>query len=207
MRVAALAILGAALAGCLPVVVGTGAGVAYTTLEDRRPTGVQLEDNGIEQRASARIHDRYGDKVHVNVTSYGHTATLTGEVPDAPTREDVERVARAVPNVRGINNELEIAANASLTSRASDSLITSQVKARFIDAAKFNAVHVKVVTEAGVVFLLGTVTEREADDAVELARINAGVRKVVKLFGICQPTDAVCAKKALDPAQRPASPR
>jgi osmotically-inducible protein OsmY len=207
MRFAALAVLAAALAGCLPVVVGTGAGVAYTTLEDRRATGVQLEDNGIEQRAAARIGDRYGDKVHVNVTSFGRTVLLTGEVPDAATREDVERVTRAVPNVRGVSNELEIAGNASLTSRGNDALVTSKLKARFIDAAKFNAVHVKVVTEAGVVFLLGIVTEREADDAVELARTLAGVSKVVKLFDICQPTDAVCAKKAPDPAQRPASPR
>ena len=167
------------LGACVPVVVGTGAGVAYTTLEDRRPTGVQLDDSGIEQRAAGRISDRYGEQVHVNVTSYGRTALLTGEVPDAAIRADVERDARAVPNVRGVNNELVIGANSSLTARANDTLTTSKLKARFFDANKFNAVHVKVVTEAGTVFLLGTVTEREADDAVELTRTLAGVTKVV----------------------------
>jgi len=195
------------LGGCVPVVVGTGAGVAYTTLEDRRPTGVQLDDSGIEQRASNRIHDRYGDQVHVNVTSYGRTALLTGEVPDAAVREDAERVARAVPNVRGVNNELVIGGNSSLTGRANDGLITSKVKARFFDASKFNAVHVKVVTEAGTVFLLGTVTEREADDAVELTRTLDGVKKVVKLFEYCQPTDPVCMKKPPASPQKPAAAR
>ena len=187
------------LPGCVPVLIGAGAGAAYSSLEDRRAGGVQLDDEGIELRTANRISDRYGDAAHVNVTSYNRTVLLTGEVPDAEARAAAERIARAVPNVRGVSNELEIAGTASLTARTNDSFITSKVKGRFLDARRFNPIHVKVVTEAGVVYLLGTVTEREADDAVELARTMAGVRKVVKLFEYCQPTDQICRDKPADP--------
>ena len=194
----------ALLGGCMPIVIGAGAGAAYSSLEDRRSTGMQLDDEGIAQRTAGRIGDRYADKVHVNVTSYGRSVLLTGEVPDAQTREDVERVTRAVPNVQGVSNELEIAGNSSLTARANDGFITSKVKGRFLDARRFNPVHVKVVTEAGVVYLLGVVTEREADDAAELARSVAGVRKVVKIFEHCQPSDAICGRRPAEP-QKPKS--
>lgn len=201
MRLGSLLALAAALLlpGCVPVLIGAGAGAAYSSLEDRRATGVQLDDEGIELRTANRISDRYGPAAHVNVTSYNRTVFLTGEVPDADARAAVERIARAVPNVRGVNNETEIAGTSSLAARANDSLITSKAKARFLDARRFNPVHVKVVTEAGVVYLLGIVTEREADDAVELARTVAGVRKVVKLFEYCQPTDEICRDKAGEP--------
>ena len=201
MRLGSLPVLAAMvfLPGCVPVLIGAGAGAAYSSLEDRRATGVQLDDEGIELRAANRISDRYGDAAHVNVTSYNRTALLTGEVPDAEARAAAERIARAVPNVGGVSNELEIAGVSSLAARTNDSFITSKVKGRFLDARRFNPIHVKVVTEAGVVYLLGTVTEREADDAVELARTVSGVRKVVKIFESCQPTDDVCRVKPVDP--------
>jgi osmotically-inducible protein OsmY len=194
------------LSGCVPLVAGAGAVGAYSTLEDRRPTSVQLDDGGISKRAASRISDRYGEQVHVNVTSYNRSVLLTGEVPDAAIREDVERVTRAVPGVRNVSNELEIAGNSSLTARTNDSLITSKVKGRFLDAQRFNPVHVSVVTEAGTVYLLGIVTEQEAEDATELSRTLAGVRKVVKIFEYCQPTDAVCVRKQPD-ARKPAAAR
>jgi osmotically-inducible protein OsmY len=97
-------------------------------------------------------------------------------------------------------NEIQIAPPSSLAGRANDSLITSRVKARFLDADKFNAVHVKVVTEAGVVYLLGLVTEQEANDAAEITRTTGGVIKVVKMFSYCQPTDELCRPPA-PPAQ------
>jgi osmotically-inducible protein OsmY len=187
------------LGGCLPVLIGAGAGAAYSSLEDRRAAGAQLDDEGIELRTGNRISDRYGDAAHVNVTSYNRSVLLTGEVPDAEARAAAERIARAVPNVRGVANELEIAGASSLSARTNDSFVTSKVKGRFLDARRFNPIHVKVVTEAGVVYLLGTVTDREADDAVELARTVAGVRKVVKIFEYCQPTDDLCRDKPAQP--------
>ncbi|MDH4173222.1 MAG: BON domain-containing protein [Betaproteobacteria bacterium] len=179
------------LQGCVEMMV-VGTGVAVATVEDRRTTGAQLEDRGIELRAANRIDDRLGERVHVNVTSFNRYVLLTGEVADEATRAEVEGLARAVPNVLGVSNDLQIAGKSSTTSRSNDTLITSKVKARFADANRFNIFHVKVVTEAAVVYLLGIVTEQEAADAVEIARTTAGVRKVVKMFEYCKATDEVC---------------
>lgn len=187
-------------AGCAPVLIGATGTLAYTTLEDRRRTGVQFDDQTIENRAASRIAERYGDKVHVNTTSYNRIVLLTGEVPDAAAREDVEKITRAVPGVTGVSNELEVAGISSLGARTNDSFVTSKVKARFVDAGKFSPVHVKVITENGVVYLLGLVTEQEANDAVELTRTVAGVRKVVKIFEYCKPSDEVCRPRQVEPA-------
>jgi osmotically-inducible protein OsmY len=94
--------------------------------------------------------------------------------------------------VSGTTNELVVAEATSLGSRTTDSYITSKIKTRFLDAAQFNAMQVKVVTEGGVVYLMGIVTDKEANDAVEIARTTGGVRKVVKMFEYCKPTDEVC---------------
>jgi osmotically-inducible protein OsmY len=187
-------------AGCAPVLIGATATLGYTTLEDRRRTGVQFDDQTIENRAASRIAERYGDKVHVNTTSYNRVVLLTGEVPDAAAREDVEKITRAVPGVIGVSNELEVAGISSLGARTNDSFVTSKVKARFLEAGKFSPVHVKVVTENGVVYLLGVVTDTEANDAVELTRTVAGVRKVVKIFEYCKPTDEICRPRPVEPA-------
>jgi osmotically-inducible protein OsmY len=107
---------------------------------------------------------------------------LTGEAPDAENRSEIEGIARAVENVRGVYNEIAVAGNSALSSRGNDSYLTGKVKGRFIDQQKFNVVHVKVVTESNVVYLLGLVHRKEADDATEIARTTGGVQKVVKLF-------------------------
>jgi osmotically-inducible protein OsmY len=194
VRFAAIfALLGvcALASGCAAVVVGGGA-YAYSALEDRRTAGSQLEDESNEVRAVSRIADQLGDSVHVNVTSFNRAVLLTGEVPDARARQAVEKIATGLPNVRSVTNELEVAGASSLTARTNDSLITSKVKVRFLDNKRFNALHVKVVTESGVVYLMGMVTEQESNDAVEIARTTGGVRKVVKIFEYCKPTDDPC---------------
>ena len=179
------------LAGCIEL-MAVGTGVALATVEDRRSTGTQLEDQGIELRAGNRIDDRPGERVHVNVTSFNRHVLLTGEVSDEATRADIETIVRGVPNVTGVSNDLQIAGRSSTTSRSNDTLITAKVKTRLVDSNKFNPFHVKVVTEAAVVYLLGLVTEQEAADAVEIARTTAGVRKVVKMFEYCKPDDEAC---------------
>lgn len=193
------------LNACAPVLIGAGAGAAYTSFEDRRRAGVLIDDEGIELRASNRLHDRFGDKGHVSVTSYNRMMLITGEVPDTRTREDVERLLRAIPGVRGVNNELDISGASSLGARTNDAFITSKVKARFLDARRFNPIHVKVVTENGVVFLLGIVTEVEANSAVNLARTMSGVRKVVKVFEYCKPTDELCRPRPTEQKPKPAA--
>jgi osmotically-inducible protein OsmY len=180
---AALALSVPILAGCFgAVAVGAGAGVLL--LADRRNSETYVSDEGMELRAGNRISEKYGDKVHVNTTSYNRMLLLTGEVPTQEIKADVEKLAAGVPNVKSISNELAIAGPSSFGGRSNDSYITSKVKARFVDASKFSPNHVKVVTEAGVVFLLGLVTQAEANAAVEIARTTGGVQKVVRVFEI-----------------------
>lgn len=190
-----LAVLSALpLQGCVGVAV-VGAGSAALSAADRRTTGVQIEDERIELVSSNRFGEKLGNKAHINITSYNRNVLITGEVADAASRDEAEKIVRGVPNVRGITNDLQVGPLASMTSRASDAGTTGKVKARFLDAGKFNAVHVKVVTEASVVYLLGIVTEAEANDAVEVARTTGGVRKVVKVFEYCKPADPACAPR------------
>jgi osmotically-inducible protein OsmY len=179
------------LQGCFPAFVGVGAG-AVMSAADRRTTGAQVEDEGIELKTKGRIGERYGDRVHVDVTSFNRAVLLTGEAPEERIKADIEKIALAVPNVRGVTNEIEIAGVPSAPARANDGYLTAKVKGRFLDADKFNPIHVKVVSEAGVVYLMGIVTEQEAADAVEIARTTGGVRKVVKIFEFCKPTDDIC---------------
>jgi len=170
------------LQGCFPMAV-VGAGAAAISAADRRTLGAQAEDQEIELRGDSRINERLGDKVHINVTSYNRNALLTGEAIDTASRAEAESIVRAVPNVRGVVNAVQISAPSSYTSRANDSYLTSKVKARFIDnGGSFSANLVKVVTEDGVVYLLGLVTHKEADAAVEIARTTGGVQKVVRVF-------------------------
>lgn len=189
------------LQGCVEMAVVGGAGAAALGYEDRRTAGTMVEDEGIELRAGNRISERFGDKVHVNVTSYNRSVLVTGEVPDEQTKAEVEKIVQSVSNVRAITSDLRIAGITPFSARANDSGITGKVKARFLDANKFSAVHVKVVTEAGVVYLLGWVTETEAKDATEIARTTGGVRKVVKVFEYCKPTDPACAPRGKPKAE------
>ena len=188
-----LPLLAVSLQGCVEM-AAVGAGAAVFGYEDRRTTGTMVEDEGIELRATNRVSERFGDRVHVNITSYNRSVLVTGEVPNANTKSEIEKIVQGVPSVRSITNELQVASGTSLSSRATDSTITGKVKARFVDSGKFSALHVKVVTEAAVVYLLGIVTDAEANEAVEIARTTGGVKKVVKVFEYCKPTDAVCAR-------------
>ena len=170
-----------ALHGCLPI-IATGMGTGVLVAEDRRTAGTMAEDQGIEIKANSRITEKFKDQAHVEVTSYNRMVLLTGQVPNASVKSEVEKIARAVDNVRGVTNELEVAGSSSYSSRANDAFLTSKVKASFVDAGKFSPVHVKVVTENSVVYLLGLVRRQEADDAVQIARTTSGVQKVVKVF-------------------------
>jgi len=190
------------LQGCMEMAL-VGAGAAVIAFEDRRTTGAQIEDRGIELRTGNRVDDRYGDRVHVNVTSYNRYMLLTGEVADEAARTEIEKIARGVPNVLGVTNDLQVAGKSSMGSRSNDSYLTSKVKTRYLDSGKFNAIHVKVVTEAGVVYLLGMVTEKEAEDAVEIARTTGGVRKVVKMFEYCRPEDQACRPRPKPAGEEP----
>ena len=185
-----LATLG--LTGCELAVLGAATTAVYSIAEDRRTSGTQLDDESIQLRAKSRVSDKFGDKVHLTVTSFNRTALLTGEAPDQASRDEITKIVLGVPNVKAVANELQLSAPSTRASRINDEIITTKVKGRLIDSRKVSLVHVKVVTEAGVVFLMGVVTEDEADHAVELARTTGGVVKVIKLFEYCKATDEPC---------------
>ena len=172
------------LSACAPLVVG-GAMLGGTLMAtDRRTSGAQIEDQAIELKSMNRIRDVIGDRGHVSTTSYNRMVLLTGEVANDADKAAVEQAVQRVENVRSIVNELVISGTSSLTSRSSDAILTSKVKASFVDARDLYANAFKVVSERGTVYLMGRVTEREATRATELARGVGGVQKVVRVFDI-----------------------
>ncbi len=169
------------LQGCVPVVAG-GVTAGALMASDRRTSGIYIEDQNIELKAVARMNQQLAERVHINVTSFNLNVLLTGEAPTEALRAEAEQIVRSLPHVRQVYNEIVIAAPSSLSARSSDSLITTHVKTRMVQSNKFNANHVKVVTEAGTVYLMGLVTRQEADDATEIARTTSGVKRVVRVF-------------------------
>lgn len=169
------------LAGCVGVVVG-GAVAGAVATADRRTLGAQADDKAISLKADLRVPKITGDWGHVNANSYNRKVLLTGEVKDQAMKEAVEREVRAIDGVISVVNELEIAGPASYTSRSSDTIITGKVKASLIDMKTISATSFKVVTERGVVYLMGRVTQREGQIAADVARGVSGVAKVVKMF-------------------------
>lgn len=175
-----------ALQGCFPVVAaGVGTGVMLTL--DRRTLGMQTEDESIEWKAGARVGERMRDRGHFNFTSFNRRVLISGEVVSEELKAETGKIVAQIPNVRGVYNELIVGPSSSMTDRSNDSLITSKIKGRSVDSGKFNPLHVKVVTEAGTVFLLGMLTQAEANAAIQVARTTSGVRKVVPLFEILTP--------------------
>lgn len=169
------------LQACFPV-VATGVGAGVLMAEDRRSTGAYVEDGEIEIKANRRISDQLGNQVHIDATSYNRILLLTGEAPTEALKNQVETIVQGIPNVRKIVNYITIATPTSLATRGNDALITSNVKARFVSANQFRATDVKVVTENGVVYLMGLVTKQEGEQAINIARESQGVQKVVAVF-------------------------
>ena len=188
------------LQACAPVVLG-GAVVGTMVAADRRTSGSQLEDEGIELRAGSRLRDALGDRAHVNVSSYNRQALLTGEVANAQDRQTAEQIVAKVDNVRATVNELAVLGTTTLSQRANDAYITSKVKASLIDAKDLYAAAFKVTTERGVVYLMGRVTQREAQRATEIARSIDGVQKVVRVLEPITEDEL----RNLQPPARPAS--
>ena len=175
--------LAGALSACAPIVVG-GAVMGSLVATDRRTSGAQLEDEGIELRAARRIRDNLGERGHINVNSYNRRVLLTGEVPSAQDKQLVEQVVTRVDNVQLVVNELAVLGTTSLTQRSSDTLVTGRIKAAMVDSRDLFANAYKVVTERGTTYLMGRVTQREADRATDIARSTPGVQKVVRVFEI-----------------------
>ncbi len=149
---------------------------------DRRTLGAQTEDKTITVKAELRVPKIAGPDAHVNIASFNRRVLLTGEVRDEAAKAGVEREVRSIEGVQTIDNELEIAGPSSYTSRSSDALITTKVKASLVDMKTISATSFKVVTERGTVYLMGRVTQREGQVAADVARGVSGVQRVVKIF-------------------------
>ena len=199
--IALLAALAAttALGGCAPLLFG-GAIVGGSMMAiDRRTSGTQVDDQTIEVKGIKRVSETIGDRGSVSVTSYNHVVLLTGTVTNEADKAAVERAVGAIESVRSVVNEVAIGTAASFGNRSSDTLVTSKVKASFVDAKDLQVNAFKVVTERGVVYLMGRVTEREANRAADIARGVSGVTKVVKVFEIV--TEAELAELQPKPAK------
>jgi len=183
---AALAVsatLAAGLSACAPLLLGgavLGGGMVAT---DRRTTGIQIEDEAIELRAGSRVRE-LATLGQVSITSYNRMVLLTGEVPGAAEKVQVEQAVAKVENVRSVVNELVVAPNSSFSSRTADNSLATKVKLTLVDAKDVQANAYKVLAERRVIYLMGRVTEREANRGAELASQVSGVEKVVKVFEI-----------------------
>jgi osmotically-inducible protein OsmY len=169
------------LSGCVPV-IAVGVGAAVVMAEDRRTSGTYLMDQEIELKLAQQIRESVGDNTHINATSFNRRVMLTGQVPDTTVLTKVQEIAKSAPNVREVQNELAIGAKAAFPAITNDSYITTKVKARFLDDKRFDVNHIKVVTEASTVYLMGMVKREEGNAAAEIAARTSGVSKVVKVF-------------------------
>lgn len=179
----AVAAIAAALGGCAAAVVG-GAVATGMVATDRRSTGAQLDDQNIELRAASSLSGTFGDRAHINVTSFNAKVLITGEVATEADRQQAFQIVSQVQGVRSVVNELAVMPVTSLSQRSSDSLITAKVKASMVDASDVFGTLFKVVTERNTVYLMGRVTQVEANRATEIARSVSGVQRVVRVLEI-----------------------
>jgi osmotically-inducible protein OsmY len=171
----------ASLSACAPLIVG-GAVMTGVMATDRRTTGTQVEDESIEIKVGNAVRREMGERIHLNVTSFNRQVLLTGEVRTAADKERAEKIASSQENVTAVVNDLAVMPISSLTQRTRDTVITGRVKAAFVDAKDLQVNAFKVVTERGIVYLMGRVTSREAKRATDIARSIGGVTKVVRVF-------------------------
>ena len=205
--VAALAgLLGGALTACIPLVIGGAAAGGALVATDRRTSGAQLEDEGIELRANSRIRSSVGDSTHVNVTSYNRQALITGEAPNEQQKQLVEQIVKGVDNVGSVVNEMTIGFVSSLSRRSQDALISGRIKASILDSKDLFLNAFKVFTENGTVYLMGRVTQREGDRVTSIARSTPGVSKVIRVFEIVTEDELARGLPAKGAALRAAPP-
>lgn len=181
----AAALLASTLAtGCAPLLIGGAMVGGVSVATDRRTSATQLEDETIEIKANARIREQLGDRVHINVNSYNRVALITGEARNEADQAEVERIVAGVENVTKVLNEVAVTMHSSLSSRSNDVVVQGKIKAQLIDARDLLSNAFYVVVERGNAYLMGRVTEREADRATDIARQVSGVKKVVRAFEI-----------------------
>ena len=178
----AAALVAPLLSSCAPILVAGAVAGGALVATDRRSTGAQLDDTSIETKVAATLESRYGNRAHIATTSYNGMVLLSGEASDSAIAQDAVAIARGTDRVRNVYNEIAVMPPTDLSTRTNDSYTTSKVKARLVEVNKVSTTHVKVVTERGIVYLMGMVKRDEGDAAAEIARTTEGVQRVVKVF-------------------------
>lgn len=196
LKLIAVAAGAGTLSGCFPLVAGGMAGGALV-IADRRSPGTQAIDRGIQLEAESFLTKKYGDNIHVNVSVFNRRVLLTGETRTEAIKASVEADIKNMKNVSTIFNEMIAAPISSLSARANDSYLTTRIKGAFVATEGVPSNSMKVITEASKVYLMGIVTDAEANRAVEIARSVPGVKQVTKVFDLISEAD----KKRLDGAK------
>jgi osmotically-inducible protein OsmY len=184
VRMLMLICAGAALPGCAPLLVGGAIVSGAVVATDRRSSGTQIDDQAIELKSGPRIKELVGNRGHVNVVSYNRVVLITGEVATDADKTALEEAITQIEHVRSVVSELAVMAPSDLADRSNDTFITSKAKATLVEASDISATVFKVLTERATVYLMGRVTEREAQRATELVRTIRGVQKVVRVVEI-----------------------
>ena len=180
--ISVLGITAIGLAGCFPL-VATGVVTGALSVSDRRTTGAQAEDQTIEIKAFNRFRERFkSSQISLSVVSFNRIALVTGYVPDEATKAEAARLVSSIENVRNSLNEVVVGLPPSIRTYGSDTILTTRVKASMLEAKDLQAQVIKVYTESSTVFLMGIVTEREANRAADIASRVSGVRRVVRAF-------------------------
>lgn len=171
------------ITGCAGVAIG-GAATTAVVHRDARTTGTFVEDQAIKLKGLKALHDNLDikEQTHVSVTSYNQAVLLTGQAPTEELRARAIEIVSGIEKVRHIHNEIDIAAPSSMMSRTNDSVLTTKVKSKLFASKELSGLRIKVVSEAGTVYLMGLVSDEIGDVAAQIASTTGGVQKVVKLF-------------------------
>jgi osmotically-inducible protein OsmY len=171
------------LSACFPLAAG-GALMTGIVSADRRSSGTQLEDKNIELKAAVQVRHNFGDRAHISVNSYNRQALITGEVPTAQDKALAEKVVKEIENVSSVLNELDVMGNSSFSERSNDLITNGRVTAAIFDAKDLTTNAFKIVTERGVVYVMGRVTAREAKRVTDVVTGVSGVKKMVRVLDV-----------------------
>ena len=181
----AAAALALVLPGCAPLVVGAVAAGTAIVATDRRSTGTQLDDKTIQVRVANELTEALrGNDIHINVNSFERRVLLTGEVTTEALKTQAGTVASRSKDVRLVNNELVVATPSTFSERTNDNTLGARVRAAFVNTKEIAFNSIDIVTERRTIYLMGAVTQKEADVAAHVASRVSGVQQVVKLFDV-----------------------
>jgi osmotically-inducible protein OsmY len=194
IRLFAAILLSSFLSGCGVLAVG-GVVAGASVMADRRTPAVQAIDKGIELEAGNALAKRYGDDAHINVTSFNQKVLLTGEVKDPDIKGQAGAYVKAMKNARSVFNELAVGPNSSYTARANDSYLESKIKTQMIFTDKLPSNSMAIVAEGSSVYLMGILTQNEAEIAKKVASNANGVKDVYAYFDIISETEKARLEK------------